>query len=412
MKVAVVGLGYVGLSLAVEFAKKGIGVLGVEVDIKKLGSILSGVSYVDTVSDKDLLQAKQEGFYATADFSQVTQAAAIILCVQTPIDIHEQPQLSFIESALDSLLPHMKKGQLLCLESTTYPGTTEEFILPKLTEALGSVGRDFFLAYSPERVNPGGETSEPIPKLVGGVTGVCTRTAAAMYWELFPEVVPVSSPRVAEMAKLMENTYRSVNIALANEMKMACDVMGVDPREVVEAAATKPFGYQPFYPGPGVGGHCISVDSHYLSWKMKEYGLNMNLINQASQVNNLMPSWVVGKVIGALKHTPICRANIIVYGISYKKNVRDVRRSPSLEIIRLLDAMGANVIYVDPIADDVEIEEASKIPGNDLQVSSADCVVICTAHDCIDYGKLEEIAKVIVDTRGVISKDCPKLVSA
>jgi UDP-N-acetyl-D-glucosamine dehydrogenase len=341
-RVCVVGLGYVGLSLAVELAKAGFTVRGVDLDLERVSLLNRGESYLVDVASSALQPLVSAGrLSASTEFSEAKTADALVICVPTPLRKTKEPDISYIISALESLIPHLRPGQLMVLESTTYPGTTEEVVQPRLEASGRVIGRDFFLAFSPERVDPGNKrfTTATIPKVVGGVTPDCTRLAAALYRQVTNQVFEVSSPRVAETAKLLENTFRSVNIALANELAFACRKIGVDPWEVIEAASTKPFGFMPFYPGPGIGGHCIPVDPLYLSWKVRLTGYEAQFIALADQVNRAMPAHVVTLVGDSLNYRgrALRGASVLVIGVTYKPDVNDVRESPALEIIEMLE---------------------------------------------------------------------------
>jgi UDP-N-acetyl-D-glucosamine dehydrogenase len=407
--IGVVGLGYVGLSLAVELAKAGLAVRGIDLDLERINLLNRGGSYLVDVSVEALAPLVADGrLSASTSFEEAGKADALIICVPTPLRKSKEPDMSFILSALESLLPHVRPGQLMVLESTTYPGTTEEVVQPRL-EARGlAIGRDFFLAFSPERVDPGNKrfTTANIPKVVGGVSAACTELAAALYRQVTTSVFPVSSPRVAETAKLLENTFRSVNIALANELAFVCRRIGVDPWEVIDAAATKPFGFMPFYPGPGIGGHCIPVDPLYLSWKVRLTGYEAQFIGLADQVNRAMPEHVVTLVGDALNDRGLALrgAAVLVMGVTYKADVNDVRESPALEIIEMLDRKGAQVSYADPFTPQITSQglKLSAVEPTPETISSADCVLILTNHSIFDCSAIAERAKLVVDTRNAL----------
>jgi UDP-N-acetyl-D-glucosamine dehydrogenase len=407
--VHVIGLGYVGLSLAVELAKAGFTVRGIDVDLERVTQLNRGESYLVDIAAEALAPLVAAGrLTATTAFDEVGQADALIICVPTPLRKSKEPDISFIVAALESLVPHLHRGQLLVLESTTFPGTTEEVIQPRLESAGLVVGTDVFLAFSPERVDPGNRrfTTANIPKVVGGVTRSCTELASDLYRHVTVSVFEASSPRVAETAKLLENTFRSVNIALANELAFACRKIGVDPWEVIEAAATKPFGFMPFYPGPGIGGHCIPVDPLYLSWKVRLTGYEAQFIALADQINRAMPEHVVNLVAGALNDCgrAVRGASILVLGVTYKADVNDVRESPALEIIDLLAHRGAQVTYADPFTPQLALEglKLSAVEPSAEALSAADCVLILTSHSSFDYAEIARQASLVVDTRNAM----------
>jgi UDP-N-acetyl-D-glucosamine dehydrogenase len=408
-RVSVIGLGYVGLSLAVELAKAGIVVRGVDLDLERVSLLNRGESYLVDVPADTLAPLVASGrLAASTSFEQASASDAVIICVPTPLRKSKEPDISFILSAVESLLPHLHPGQLMVLESTTYPGTTEEVVLPRLQANGLVIGSDFFLAFSPERVDPGNKryTTATIPKVVGGVTPACTELAAALYRQVTQTVFEVSSPRVAETAKLLENTFRSVNIALANELAFACRKIGVDPWEVIEAAATKPFGFMPFYPGPGIGGHCIPVDPLYLSWKVRLTGYEAQFIALADQINRAMPEHVVNLVGEALndRGRAIRGSAVLVMGVTYKPDVNDIRESPALEIIEMLERKGAVVSYADPFAPQLSIDgsKLTAVDASAANVGAADCVLILTNHTSFDYSMIASQARLVVDTRNAL----------
>jgi UDP-N-acetyl-D-glucosamine dehydrogenase len=408
-RVSVIGLGYVGLSLAVELAKAGLTVRGIDLALERVSLLNRGESYLVDVLPETLAPLVTDGrLAASTAFDEAGSADALIICVPTPLRKSKEPDISFILAALDSLQPHLHPGQLMVLESTTYPGTTEEVIQPRL-EANGLViGDDFFLAFSPERVDPGNKqfTTANIPKVVGGVTPACTALAAALYRQVTSSVFEVSSPRVAETAKLLENTFRSVNIALANELAFACRKIGVDPWEVIEAATTKPFGFMPFYPGPGIGGHCIPVDPLYLSWKVRLTGYEAQFIALADQINRAMPEHVVNLVADALNQRTraLREASVLVLGVTYKADVNDIRESPALEIIQMLLRKGANVSYADPFMPQLAVDslKLTAVEATAETVAAADCVLILTNHARFDYAMIADRAGLVVDTRNAL----------
>jgi UDP-N-acetyl-D-glucosamine dehydrogenase len=408
-RVSVIGLGYVGLSLAVELAKAGLTVRGVDLDLERVSLLNRGESYlVDVPADvlKPLVASGR--LKGSTTFEEAASSDALIICVPTPLRKSKEPDISFILSAVESLLPHLRPGQLMVLESTTFPGTTEEVLQPKIESSGLVIGRDFFLAFSPERVDPGNKkyTTATIPKVVGGVTPACTKLAATLYRQVTQTVFEASNPRVAETAKLLENTFRSVNIALANELAFACRKIGVDPWEVIDAAATKPFGFMPFYPGPGIGGHCIPVDPLYLSWKVRLTGYEAQFIALADQINRAMPEHVVNLVGDALneRSRAVKGASVLVLGVTYKADVNDVRESPALEIIEMLAHKGAQVSYADPFTPQLN-SQGTKLTAVELTpeaVASADCVLILTSHSAFDYAMISDRARLVVDTRNAL----------
>lgn len=408
--IGVVGLGYVGLPLAMEFAKAGYRVLGIDVDARKVQNLRDGESYILDVDNADVTRFVQSGeFSASRDHSLLADADVIVICVPTPLQAKtKDPDLTFILDAVSQIRACLREGQLIILESTTFPGTTTEVILPILQDGELRVGKDFFLAFSPERVDPGNETFHTgnIPKVVGGCTQECTRHAVALYENCLERVVPVSSPDVGEMVKLLENTFRTVNIGLVNEFALLCGKLGIDVWEVIEAASTKPFGFMPFYPGPGLGGHCLPVDPLYLSWKAHVNGFHPKLIDTAVRVNQEMPQHIVARVEASLPDSSegLKGTKILVIGVAYKRDTDDVRESPALEIIRLLEEQGACVDYTDP--------HVATLRPNGTQMSSrtlspevleeADCVLIVTDHTRVDYAMIACHASVVVDTRNAL----------
>jgi UDP-N-acetyl-D-glucosamine dehydrogenase len=407
--VAVVGLGYVGLSLAVALARAGFRVHGVEVDAERVSLVRAGTSYITDVASDDLAALVAAGrLSASATFDVIADADAVVVCVPTPLRKSKDPDISFIVSALDNLLPWLTAGRLVVLESTTYPGTTEELLQTRLEAAGFRVGTDVFLAFSPERVDPGNTafTTANIPKVVGGVTPRCTELAAALYATITSSVHRVSSPRVAETAKLLENTFRSVNIALANELALACRAIDVDPWEVIEAAATKPFGFMPFYPGPGTGGHCIPLDPLYFSWKLRMRGFETRFIALADDINRNMPHHVLSRIADALneRSRSVRGARVLVLGVTYKRDVNDVRESPALEVIKLLIGKGAAVEYSDPYVRELAVEDLKlvSVPLTPEVLATPDCVVIVTDHRAFDYELIARSARLVVDVRNAL----------
>ncbi len=409
-KVAVVGMGYVGLPLAVVFSEAGFAVTGIDLDARKVEVLNRGESYILDVSTAQVAEfVKQGKLKATADYSVIRDMDAVSICVPTPLRQTGDPDLSFIVSAVEGLAPYLHPGMIIVLESSTYPGTTREMVLPTLTEkAHLEVGKEIFLAFSPERVDPGRTdwTTYNTPKVVGGITPACSEVAAAWYSQAIKTVVPVTTTEVAEMAKLLENTFRMINIGLVNELAIICDRLGVDVWEVIDAAATKPFGFMKFTPGPGLGGHCIPIDPLYLSWKMKSLNYTARFIELASEINTGMPRFVVGKTQDALNdHKKALRGSrVLVLGAAYKPDIDDLRESPALDVIHLLQEKGAIVEYNDPYIPEIHYDELDMVSVPDVMaaVKAADCVVIITNHKKYDYPAILASAKLVVDTRNAL----------
>ena len=404
--VGVIGLGYVGLPLAVAFAESGATVVGVDIDARRVASVRTGESFIEDVPTETLRRLVEAGrLDATDDIAALRNADAIVICVPTPLGKSKEPDISFIVGAADAVAGILRRGQLVVLESTTYPGTTQEILLPRF-EARGlKAGLNFFLAFSPERIDPGNRryTLRDIPKVVGGLTPTCRELAGALYARVTKEIVPVSGPETAEMVKLFENTFRSVNIALVNEFAIMCRRLGISVWEVIGAAATKPFGYMPFYPGPGLGGHCLPSDPHYLSWKVRLEGYEPRFITFADEINRQMPAYVVQMVADALNERgrAVRRARILALGVAYKANVADTRDSPALEIIESLRAKGAVVAYHDPFVPRVTVNrtELAAVPWSDAEVGAHDLVLILTAHSTYDWAAIVRGARLVIDTR-------------
>src|SRR5436190_4009512 len=407
-QVGVVGLGYVGLPLVVEFAQAGFCVTGIDVQQSKVDAINRGESYIQDVPTADVQALVKAGkVRATTDFSVVKDLDTINICVPTPLRKTKDPDMSFIVNACQEIAKSFHPGTLVILESTTYPGTTDELMLPMFEEGGLKVGQDFFMCFSPERVDPGNPKyqTKNIPKVVGGITPACTEIGALFYRQALDTVVPVGSTRVAEMVKLLENTFRMINIGLANEIALMCDRMGINVWEVIDAAATKPFGFMPFYPGPGLGGHCIPIDPFYLSWKTKQAGIEARFIELAGYINGQMPHFVTDKVQHALNdHTkPLRGSHVHVLGVAYKRNIDDVRESPALDIIHLLQRRAARITYSDPWVPEIHGDGLDmKAVDAEAAVRDADCVVIVTDHKKFDYAALVKNARLIVDTRNAL----------
>ncbi len=420
-RVGVIGLGYVGLPLALRFSEAGFRVIGFDIDQAKADAINSGRSYFLHIPDAAVAAARARCFEATTQVSRAAEADALIICVPTPLTASREPDLSFVINTVESILPCLRAGQLISLESTTYPGTTEEELKPRIEQLGFKVGEDIFLCFSPEREDPGNPhfTTRNIPKICGGATSACLEAGVALYSQAVDKVVPVSSTRAAEMTKLLENIHRSVNIGLVNEMKIIADRMDIDILEVIRAAATKPFGFVPYYPGPGLGGHCIPIDPFYLTWKARQYGLHTRFIELAGEINSAMPHWVIGKVVDALneRRKPLNGSRVLVLGIAYKKNVDDMRESPAVELMSLLAARGARVEYSDPHVPVFPRMrkyrfELESVPVSSETLSQYDAVLIATNHDAFDYDMIREHARLVVDTRGVYRESAPNIVRA
>jgi UDP-N-acetyl-D-glucosamine dehydrogenase len=409
--IGIIGMGYVGLPLVLRFCEEGFRVLGFDVDSKKVAQLKRGKSYLKSIPPSRISQIVRNGLLdVTDDFSRLAKPDCIIICVPTPLTEKMEPDLQYIEKTTEAIRDHLRKEQLIILESTSYPGTTEELILPQLESTGLKVGKDFFLAYSPEREDPGSKrfTTSQIPKVVAGVTPSCKKIAATLYGQVIQKVVPVSSPRVAELTKLLENIYRSVNIALVNELKMLSDRMGIDIWEVIEAASTKPFGFSPFYPGPGMGGHCIPIDPFYLSWKAREYDFTTKFIQLAGEINVSIPYYVVSKTVDALneRNKSIKGAKILILGVAYKKDVDDARESPALAIMDLFQKKGATVLYHDPFISTLPTFRKYHFKLNSSPLTKPllqrlDAVVVVTDHSQVDYAWVVRHAPLIIDTRNV-----------
>jgi len=402
----IIGQGYVGLPLAVEFAKAGFAVTGFDTDPDRIAALATGCSHIPDVRSEELQALLRAGRYqATADPGVLAESAAVLICVPTPLRKSKDPDISYVVAASREVAARFRPGQLIILESTTYPGTTEELLLPLFEEKGATIGEDFFLAFSPERIDPGNPTFKvrDIPKVVGGVTPACTRLAAALYQQIVPRVHAVSTPKIAELAKLYENVFRNVNIALANEFSLMCRHLGVSTREVIDAAATKPFGFMPFYPGPGIGGHCIPVDPLYLSWKMRLTGYEARFISLADDINRAMPTHVLGLVVEALNEAgrALKGTRILVLGVAYKRGIGDTRESPAYEILATLRRKGAQVVYADPHVPTFQVDgiELKAVEPTEDELRGVDCILILADHPEFDYELIAREGRLIVDTR-------------
>lgn len=407
--IGILGMGYVGLPLMLRYTEIGYKVIGFDVDQKKIDAIGAGQTYIEHIPAERIQKATQNGMEATTDFSRIDEVEAIILCVPTPLNKYREPDISYVINTMEAAQPYLRQGQVVSLESTTYPGTTEEELLPRIEKQGLTVGQDIYLVYSPEREDPGNKnfTTHTIPKVVGGHTAECLEVGKALYGQAIEKIVPVTSTRAAEMTKLLENIHRAVNIGLVNEMKIVADRMGIDIFEVVDAAATKPFGFTAYYPGPGLGGHCIPIDPFYLTWKAREYGLHTRFIELSGEVNQKMPQYVVDKLMDGLNDQgkALKGSNVLVLGIAYKKNVDDMRESPSVEIMEILRGKGATVSYSDPHVAVFPKMRAHKFDLSSINITAEnlaqyDAVVLATDHDKFDYALIVAHAKLIVDARG------------
>jgi UDP-N-acetyl-D-glucosamine dehydrogenase len=430
-KIGIIGLGYVGLPLTIRFSEEGFKTIGFDIDEEKVKLLNSGKSYINHIKEADISAMANNGFTATTDFNEIANVNVIIICVPTPLGIHNEPDLSYIHGTLDNIKPYLKENQLLILESTTYPGTTEEILVPfinsiqnsesKINNQKFTLGVNFYIGYSPEREDPGNKnyTTKTIPKVVSGVTENCLDLTKKLYDHIVDQTVPVSSPKVAEMTKIMENIHRAVNIGLVNELKMVADKMDIDIYEVINAAATKPFGFTPYYPGPGLGGHCIPIDPFYLTWKAKEVGMNTRFIELAGEINTNMTNYVVQKVGEALNTVKrsIKGSRILVLGLAYKKNVDDSRESPSYTIIDILMKKGADVQYSDPFLPKAPKTRKFNFDLKSIEltsdnIKSFNAVLLITEHDSFNYELIIREAKLIVDTRGKLNRNLPNVIAA
>lgn len=406
IKIGVIGLGYVGLPIAVNFAQKGFKVLGFDIKKDRVDLINKGISYIGDVENNEISDlVKRELLKATVDYDKLSECDAILICVPTPVNINKEPDNSYIIITANEIAKYLRKGQIIILKSTVAPETTEKIVLPILEKTKLKVGKDFFLAFSPERIDPGNKkyNFKNIPTIIGGITEKCTKIAYELYKCVINKVYTVSSAKVAEMTKLLENTFRNVNIALVNELLQLCERMGIDIWEVIEAAKTKPFGFMPFYPGPGVGGHCIPIDPYYLSWKAREYDFHVSFIELAAKINESMPYYVANKVTELLSKKGICpsKATVLILGITFKKDIPDIRNSPVFKIIEILQNKVYKVMFNDPYVKNIEInkQKFNSVPINNKTLKNADCVVIATDHTIYPYEKIIKNSKLIFDTR-------------
>jgi len=420
-RIGVVGLGYVGLPLGLRFSEAGFALTGLDIDPDKVKALNAGKSYIAQIPAERIAQAVKSGLQASADFGRARDCDALIICVPTPLGKHHEPDVSFIVNTMAELKPHLRRAQVVSLESTTYPGTTEELVAPVVQAAGLTPGVDGFVVYSPEREDPGNKSfnTQTIPKVVSGLTPACREVGIALYSGVIDKVVPVSSLRTAEMTKLLENIHRAINIGLVNEMKVVADRMGIDIHEVIDAAATKPFGFVPYYPGPGLGGHCIPIDPFYLTWKALEYGVDTRFIRLAGEVNSRMPEWVIEKTAAALnqRSKSLKGSRVLVLGIAYKKNVDDTRESPAVEIMELLRERGAEVAYSDPFVPRFPKMREHRFDLASVALSAEslgqyDAVLLATDHDAFDYALIGAKARLLVDTRGRYRKPQDNVVKA
>jgi len=419
--VAVVGLGYVGLPLALRFAECGFKVIGIDTDAERIAQLARGETYIERYGPQRIQAVLRKKFFPATDFAEIAGADAVLICVPTPLGPNREPDLSHVRAAADAMLPHLRAGQLISLESTTYPGTTDEEIVSRIKKINLKIGSDIFVCFSPEREDPGNEKfpTHAIPKVLGGTTAACLEAGHALYGAAIERVVAVSSTRTAEMVKLLENVHRAVNIGLANEMKIICDRMGIDVHEVIRAAATKPFGFVPYWPGPGLGGHCIPIDPFYLAWKARAYGVPTRFIELAGEINSNMPRWVLGKISAALeaRGKGLRGSRVLVLGVAYKKNVDDLRESPALELMRLLAAEGAVIAFCDPHVPALRHPVHPAVPTRAETLSAGllqhqDLVLVATDHDAFDFDLVLNHSNLIVDTRGRFLVPDPRVVKA
>ena len=419
--IGILGLGYVGLPLMLRYVEVGYKVLGIDIDQEKVDMLNEGKSYIEHIPSENIANSIELGFEATTDFSRAAESDTLILCVPTPLNKYREPDLSYVTDTTDAVLPYLRKGHVLSLESTTYPGTTEEELFPRMESTGLKVGEDVFLVYSPEREDPGNPdfTTRTIPKVVGGHTTACMEVGTALYAHAIDQIVPLSSTKAAEMTKLLENIHRAVNIGLVNEMKIVADRMGIDIHEVIRAAATKPFGFTPYYPGPGLGGHCIPIDPFYLTWKAREFDLHTRFIELAGEVNTGMPRWVINKAMDALndRSKSLKGSRVLVLGIAYKSDVDDMRESPAVELMELLEEKGAIVEYTDPHVPvfpkmrehNFDLESVDISP---VKIAEFDMLLLATGHAAFDYDMIKKNAQLIIDTRGIYLEPADNIVKA
>jgi UDP-N-acetyl-D-glucosamine dehydrogenase len=414
-RIGIIGLGYVGLPLVIRYCEEGFHVTGFDIDHRKVEKLSAGVSYIKHIASGKIKEIKdRELFKPTSDYSGLSEVDCIIICVPTPLNKNKEPDLSYVSNTTDEIARYLRKGQLVSLESTTYPGTTREILLPKFVKKHLKVGRDFFLVFSPEREDPGNSkfNTKNIPKVIGGITSACTKAGKALYEQTIDRVITVASPEVAEFTKLLENIFRSVNIALVNELKVLSDKMGIDIWEVIEASSTKPFGFMPFYPGPGLGGHCIPIDPFYLAWKAKEFDFHTRFIELAGEINISMPHYVVSRIVDGLNRDGKCLRNskILILGVAYKKDTDDIRESPGIEIIEILKGKGARVDYHDPFIPSFSgMRHYPDLSMKSVRLSEAslkkyDCAVIIADHSHLDYKWIVKNSALVVDTRNATEK--------
>lgn len=419
--IGIVGMGYVGLPLMLRYTTAGYRVLGIDIDQHKIDMLNDGMSYIEHISGERIARARAAGFEATANFARVSECDALILCVPTPLNKYREPDMSYVISTADNIAPFLRPGQIVSLESTTYPGTTDEELLPRIRNQGLTVGKDVFLVYSPEREDPGNQRfdTQTIPKVVGGTTPACLEVGVALYEQAIDRIVQVSSTKAAELTKLLENIHRAVNIGLVNEMKIVADKMGIDIFEVVDAASSKPFGFTPYYPGPGLGGHCIPIDPFYLTWKARAYGLHTRFIELSGEINQGMPEYVVSKLVEGLNNEgkALKSSKVLVLGIAYKKNIDDMRESPALEIMKLVQERGSDIAYSDPHIPQFHGHGEYQFQLDSQQLSpeslaSYDAVVLATDHDRFDYPMISRYSQLLVDSRGKFREAAANVIRA
>ena len=419
--IGIIGLGYVGLPLALSYCRAGYKVFGFDIDKKKVDILNNKKTYIQHIPFESISNAIDQGFFATTDYSKISDVDAIIICVPTPLTKQKEPDLSYLRNTVSHILPYLKKQQIISLESTTYPGTTEDELVAHIEKRSLTIGSDYHVVYSPEREDPGNKdfTTHKIPKIIGGHTTACVEVGIVLYQDIIEKVIPVSSLKTAEMVKLLENIYRSVNIGLVNEMKMIADKMNIDIYEVIHAAASKPFGFAAHYPGPGVGGHCIPIDPFYLTWKAKEYGIHTRFIELSGEINRAMPNYIVQKTMLALNkyQKSLKGSKVLMLGLSYKKNVDDARESPSVEIMEILRSLDVTLSYSDPFFPIFPLmrEHRFNLTSVDISPESLklfDCVILATDHDCFNYNLIKDNAQLIIDTRGKYKESFDHIIKA